>query len=281
VKHLESYLTGLPLMLSPLLFALALLAVIALLFKKHSFKHLWLPLTANLSGIAIMCLIAASRPELRYIAPICITAALVSALWLAQLWHTRKFIARSVVCLFGLLAMLQFLVFNYSPYPIQLPSALSAQLKQMIQGPLSEGAVEPPSNPLPSGDLWGQEWIVDTVKSSSLGPPIRLNVMPSIAEISVHTLEVVTLYRKVVLDISTFRRFTLGGDVIAYDQQAIDYYNWYAVKSVKQSGFNFVDRISEDNYNRIQAHIENSGLFDLIGERPLPDGSKLRLYRRR
>lgn len=281
LNHIESYLLGLPLILSPLLFAVAVIAGLSLALKKYSFKQLWVPLTANLSGIAIMCLIAASRPELRYIAPISITAALVSALWLSQLWHTRSFAARSLVCLIGFLAMLQFLVFNYSPYPIKLPAALSAQLKQMIQGPLSEGAVEPPSNPLPSGDLWGQEWIVDTIKSHSLGQPIRLNIMPSIAEISVHTLEVVTLYRKVVFDISTFRKFTLGGDVIAYDQQAIDYYNWYVLKSGKQSGFKFVDRISEDNYNRIQAYIENSGLFDLIGERPLPDASKLRLYRRR
>jgi hypothetical protein len=97
----------------------------------------------------------------------------------------------------------------------------------------------------------------------------------------VHTLEVVALYKEVDFDISAFRRFTLGGDVVAYDQQAIDYYNWYAVKSGKQSGFKFVDRISENNYNRIQSYIENSGLFELIGERPLPDDSSLRLYRRR
>jgi hypothetical protein len=111
---------------------------------------------------------------------------------------------------------------------------------------------EPPSNPLPPGDLWGQEWLIDTIQSNSLGQAVRLNVLPSIAEISVHTLEVVALYKEVAFDISAFRRFTLGGDVVAYDQQAIDYYNWYAVKSGKQSGFKFVDRISENNYNRIQ-----------------------------
>lgn len=278
-SHAESYLTGLPLILSPFLFAVALIAVFSLLFKKYSFRRLWLPITANLSGIAIMCLIAASRPELRYIAPITITAALVTALWLSQLWRTKNLVARSSVCLIGLLAVLQFLVFNYSPYPIAISPALAASCKGLIQGPLKEGAVEPPTNPLPTGDLWRQEWIIDTVHSS--GPAARLNVLPSIAEISVHTLEVVALYKKAVFDISTFRRFTLGGDIVAYDQQAIDYYNWYAVKSGKQSGFKFADRNSEDNYNRIQAYIENSGLFELIGERRLPDGSTLRLYRRR
>jgi hypothetical protein len=174
---------------------------------------------------------------------------------------------------------LQFIVFNYSPYPISLPSALAASCKGLIQGPLEEGAVQPPTNPLPPGDLWGQEWLVDTLHSAD--STARLNVLPSIAEISVHTLEVVALYKKAAFDISTFRRFTLGGDVVVYDQQAIDYYNWYAVKSGKQSGFKFVDRISENNYNRIQSYIENSGLFELIGERRLPDDSSLRLYRRR
>jgi hypothetical protein len=149
----------------------------------------------------------------------------------------------------------------------------------LIQGPLEEGAVQPPTNPLPPADLWGQEWLIDTVQS--VDPVARLNVFPSIAEIRVHTLEVVSLYKKASFDMSTFRRFTLGGDVVAYDQQAIDYYNWNAVKDGKQSGFKFADRTSEENYNRIQAVIEKSGLFTFVGVPPLPDGSKLRLYRRR
>lgn len=106
LSHAESYLTGLPLVLSPFLFVVALIAVLSLLVNKYSFKYLWLPPTANLSGIAIMCLIAASGPELRYIAPISITSALVSALWLAKLWRAGSFVARSAVCLIGALAMM-------------------------------------------------------------------------------------------------------------------------------------------------------------------------------
>jgi 4-amino-4-deoxy-L-arabinose transferase-like glycosyltransferase len=278
-SHAANYITGLPLILSPLLFALAILAAVFLALNKQSFRPLWLPLLANFSGIAIMSLIAASRSELRYIAPVTITAALISALWLAQLWRSDRMVVRLCVCLVGMLAMLQFAVYNYSPYPIGIPPSLAANVKRLIQGPLEEGAVEPPTNPLPAGDLWGQEWVVDTV--STADKAARLNVLPSVAEISVHTLEVVSLYRKAAFDISSFRRFTLGGDVVLYNQQAIDYYNWYLVKSGKQTGFKFADRASEDNYNRIQAYIEKSGLFALIGERQLPDGSSLRLYRRR
>lgn len=277
--HAHSYLAGLPLILSPFLFAVASIAFLSLLLKKFPLKRLWLPLSANIGGIIIMCLIAASRPELRYIAPVSITCALLTSVWLARLWRSGRSAAQLTVCLIGLVATLQFIVFNYSPYPISLPSALAASCKGLIQGPLEEGAVQPPTNPLPPGDLWGQEWLVDTVHSAD--STARLNVLPSIAEISVHTLEVVALYKKAAFDISTFRRFTLGGDVVVYDQQAIDYYNWYAVKSGKQSGFKFADRISENNYSRIQAYIENTGLFELIGERPLPDGSTLKLYRRR
>lgn len=277
--HAYSYLAGLPLILSPFLFAIALLAFLSLLFRKFPFKQLWLPFSANIGGLIIMCLIAASRPELRYIAPVSITCALLTAAWLANLWHSGKLAARLTVTVIGLVATLQFIIFNYSPYPIALPAAFVSSCKDLIQGPLAEGAVQPPTNPLPPGDLWRQEWIVDTVHSAD--PAARLNVLPSIAEISVHTLEVVALYKKVSFDISTFRRFTLGGDVVAYDQQAIDYYNWYAVKTGKQSGFKFADRVSEDNYNRIQAFVEKSGFFVLVGERALPDGSTLSLYRRR
>lgn len=279
INHASSYLTGLPLILSPLLFAVAAVAVIFLVLQKYPFKTLWLPLLANFAGIAFMTLIAASRPELRYIAPITITAALVSALWLAQLWRSGRIAARIASCLIGLVALVQFAVYNYSPYPIGIPPSLASSCKRLIQGPLKEGAVEPPTNPLPAGDLWGQEWVVDTV--STADKVARLNVMPSIAEISVHTLEVVSLYKRASFDISTFRRFTLSGDVVLYNQQAIDYYNWYLVKNGKQTGFKFADRASEDNYNRIQAYIESSGVFSLIAERPLPDDSSLRLYRRR
>lgn len=277
--HAHSYIAGLPLILSPFLFAIFAIAVLSLLLNRFSFKPLCLPLSANIGGVAMMCLIAASRPELRYIAPVCITCALLTAAWLAQLWRSGNYFARLLAAFVGLVATLQFVVFNYSPYPIALPPAFAVGCKGLIQGPLKEGAVQPPTNPLPPGDLWGQEWIVDTVHSAD--PAARLNIMPSIAEISVHTLEVVALYKKVAFDISTFRRFTLGGDVVAYDQQAIDYYSWYAVKSGKQSGYKFADRESEENYNRIQDFVENSGLFILIAERPLPDGSTLKLYRRR
>lgn len=277
-SHLDSYLTGIPLILSPFLFVVFVGAVLFLILKKYSIAQFWLPLSANFGGLAIMCLIAASRPELRYIAPITVTAALLSAFWLAHLWQSRKLLARLGACLIGFVGMLQYLIFNYSPYPIALPSVFATNCKLLIQGPLKEGAVQPPTNPLAPGDLWGQEWIVETVRSAD--PLARLNVMPSIAEISVHTLEVVALYKKAAFDISTFRRFTLGGDVVVYDQQAIDYYNWYLVKSGKQTGFKFADGASEANYNRIQALIEKSGAFELVGERPLPDGSALRLYRR-
>lgn len=278
-NHISSYLTGLPLIFSPLLCALAVSAAVFLALRKQSFRPLWLPLLANFSGIAIMSLIAASRPELRYIAPITITAALISALWLADLWRSGRIVARIAVSLIAIAALLQFAVYNYSPYPIGIPPRLAANIKRLIQGPLEEGDVEPPTNPLPAGDLWGQEWVVDTVRAADNAA--RLNVLPSIAAINVHTLEVVSLSRKANFDISTFRKFTLSGDEVVFDPQAIDYYNWYLVKSGKQSGFKFADAISEGSYNRIQAYIESSGLFTLVGERPLPDGSTLRLYRRR
>ncbi len=279
LNHTTSYLTGLPSILSPLLFALFVLSLLFLVVKKSSFKPFLLPLSANLGGITIMCLIAASRPELRYIAPVCISASLVSALALSLLWRSGKLVCRVVVCFFVSATLLQYLVFNYSPYPVSLPAAFASSCKAFIQGPLPEGAVDPPSNPLPPGDLWAQEWVVDTVYAADRGA--RLNVLPSIAEISVHTLEVVALYRKCPFDISTFRRFTLGGDIVVFNQQAIDYYNWYVIKSGSQSGFKFADSISEGNYNRIQYYVEHSGVFSLVGQRPLPDGSVLSLYRRR
>ncbi len=279
-SHTWHYLSGIPQITSPFLFVVLLVATIDLA-RRAALKGLWLPLLANFGGFVCMCLVAASRAEIRYIVPLAISTALITALYLAGLWRSKRAALRVAVAAVMAVAALQYLFYNFTPYPLALPfiSATQAKtLKEYVQTPLKEGLVAPPSNPLPAGDQWGQEWVIDQIVAGGGG---NLNILPSVAEISVHTLEVAAAYKKAPIDISTFRKFTLNGDEVRYDDKMINYYRWYLLKSGQQTGFKFAAGDNEDSYRRLGDIIETSGRFELIGERQLPDSSKLKLYRSR
>lgn len=281
-SHAAHYLSGLPQITSPFLFVVLMAAVVNLLGRRGQLKTLWLPLLANVGGLVCMCLVAASRAEMRYIVPVAISAVLIMSLYLAALWRSKHAALRTCAGLIMAVAAGQYLFYNLMPYPLPvLFSNDAAQVqgwKDFVQTPLKEGMVAPPSNPLPSGDQWGQEWVIDQIMAGGGG---NLNILPSVAEISVHTLEVVAAYKKAHIDISTFRKFTLNGDEVRYDDNMVNYYKWYLLKTGPQTGFKLAAGESAVNYARLGNIIENSGRFELIGERQLPDNSKLKLYRSR
>lgn len=279
-SHTAHYLSGMAQITSPFLFVVLIAAIINLIGRQSEAKKLWLPLLANIGGFVCMCFVAASRAEMRYVVPLAISMSLISAIYLAALFRSKHAALRFGAAGVMAVAAVQYLVYNFMPYPLPLPFARSGSdirvIKEYIQTPLKEGLVAPPSNPLPPGDRWGQVWVIDQIVAGGGG---NLNILPSTAEISVHTLEVVAAYRKAAIDISTFRRFTLNGDDVQFDDNAISYYRWYLLKSGQQTGFKFSGEASAANYARLTGIIETSGRFESMGKRTLPDGSELKLYR--
>ena len=92
-----------------------------------------------------------------------------------------------------------------------------------------------------------------------------------------HGLEVAALRRKLTLEVSTFRRFTLHGDVFEYKADQILYYNWYLLKTGEQ-GFALADQKSIDAYKELEHTIRSSRNYRLVGSRSLPDKSRYDLY---
>ena len=102
--------------------------------------------------------------------------------------------------------------------------------------------------------------------------------MPSTPDLSVHTIDLVCIFSGTQIEPSTFRQFTLHGDIVRYDQEAINYYDWFLIKTGYQ-GSPAADSASQDNYQKIITYIEDPGNYRLVAKRDLPDGSQLKLYR--
>lgn len=170
---------------------------------------------------------------------------------------------------------MQYFVFSFVPYPIPGSPAIAKFIEAVIGRGEAE-PLDPAGYPTRGDDAWGIDWLASSIKKAGL-PLNRLNILSSTREVSVHGLEVAALRRKLTLEVSTFRRFTLHGDVFEYNDDQIPYYNWYLLKTGEQ-GFALADKKSIDAYNELENTIRTSGNFRLVGSRSLPDKSRYDLY---
>lgn len=277
VEHLISYCSLIPAMMSLPLFVTAIGGFIILVFNRYKLTAL-----LEASGIALVTLIgfsclAMNNPESRYILPILILPAMVSGLALSRLMKMGLF-GRLVSALTLVLALTILVVCNFSPYPLKLYEPVESCFAVLRADVNKAWAPAIDRCPTRDGDIWGQDWVVaETLKA---GNAVRLNVLPSTDGISVHSLELCAKLHRADMDISTFRKYTLNGDQVSFDQDAIAYYNWYLLKTGDQ-GFKLCDKASQLNYDRIVAAVRDSGRFIEAGRKPLIDGSVLILYRAR
>ncbi|MBI4532815.1 MAG: hypothetical protein HY711_02620 [Candidatus Melainabacteria bacterium] len=169
------------------------------------------------------------------------------------------------------LGLCQFVLGNYSPYPVPRPGVLDKVGTLMLMGATL--------SPTPPRDLWGQTWIVSTIDKAEGSQPVWLNVMPNTAQINVHTLERVAYYLHSPIRPTTSRLWTPLGDSVEYSQKSIHYFDWFLVKSGDQ-GTKLRDQASVEAYQSIEKYICSSDSFALAASYPLPDGSALSLYRK-
>ncbi|MBK9622086.1 MAG: hypothetical protein IPO31_23125 [Candidatus Obscuribacter sp.] len=267
--HLWNYVSSLPALMSPLLFALWLYALIAVK-PQFGTKPRGLLFAGMITGIPLMCLLSMNNAEARYVLPALLSPALDSALALSVLFagSTIKKVAAYTICT---LAFLQFVVLNFCPYPINIGTNTLATIKRLAA--VAGEIAGPPMAPMPPGDPWGQDWIFSTIGDGKTGYLPTVNLFPSTRELSVHTLTIAALSANSPATVSTFRRFTLNGDVFEYTAKDMDYYSWFVFKTGYQ-GKNFVDQVSAKKYDAAQSQIVNDTQnFILVGTRKLEDGS--------
>ncbi|MBI5174266.1 MAG: hypothetical protein HY986_15390, partial [Candidatus Melainabacteria bacterium] len=201
------------------------------------------------------------------------------ALLLAAWWQSGaygKALRMAALLTLGL-ALAQYLLLNFSPYPIKLPDKLVNLAKTLTR--CETDLVGPGFAPVPAGDPWGQEWLIEQIRTYENGGKCTLNMLPSTKELSVHTMTVAFLLANYPISISTFRRFTLNGDVFACTQGDIDYFDWYLVKD-GFNGKNLADESSEKTYKDLEKLLAASPSFKLVARKVLPDKSTVKLYRR-
>jgi hypothetical protein len=286
--HLSHYLSGLVSMLSPGLLIFAVLSL-ALLLKERTLnkKDFSIALAASLCGLLLLCCVGLNKPEQRYVIPLAIAPAIYSGQLMGRWLIDKKL--RFAACLVLLFALAQFVLLNYTPYPIAASEANVALIDKIAGHNVRREMVEPRPSPTPAGDRWGQEWVVNQIATeaakqaqkdpSKKGQKITLNIMPSTPDLSVHTIDLVCIFASTQIEPSTFRQFTLHGDMVRYEEAALNYYEWYLLKTGYQ-GSPLDCQSSDDNYQKILTFVENPEHFRLFAERNLPDGSKLKLYYR-
>lgn len=278
-EHLCSYASFWPAIISPLLLILVVTAFVYLMLAgRNRLSALRELAFACALGLVTLSALSVNRPESRYEIPIVYLLALIIALSYQtaiekgdQLAKTFMGVVKVITCL----AMLQFVVFSFVPYPIPGPAWITRSIEILIGRGEAE-RLDPAGYPTRGDDAWGIDWLTANIKNANL-PLNRLNILSSTKEVSVHGLEVAALRRKLSLEVSTFRRFTLHGDVFEYKVDQIPYYNWYLLKTGEQ-GNALADKTSIDAYSKLERTIRDGGQYKLVGSRSLPDGSRYDLF---
>lgn len=273
---LTAYANGIPSSMSLCLLFGAIFAFAYLAWKdRATLGILVLPAISAATGIVLMSLQSCNNPEPRYIVPAFLFVALLTGGAFGHCVKSR--FGKLVAGLWMAIAIAQFVLFNYSPYPIPLSHQQANAVRTLTGHPTIPGKMEPAYNPTPNNDSWRQKWCIQQIVGAQ---PTALNILPSTPELSPHTMNLAAIYEGARIECSTFRQYTLRGDIVRYDEAAINSYPWYLVKTGFQ-GFAFQNQKSEDNYRRIIEYVEKSGRFSLTGQTTLPDQSELRLYKRK
>lgn len=278
-EHLWSYLAFWPAIISPLQTALVVAGLVGLLtIDRSRLKPLRELAFACALGLICLSALSVNRPEARYEVPIIYLLAMVIALGFQAIAGTAGRFAKYFAHLFAFvsgLAFVQILVFSFVPYPIPASAGLVKCIEVLIGRDKAE-MLDLAGYPTRGDDAWGIDWLTQNIKNANL-PLNRLNILSSTKEVSVHGLEVAALRRKLSLEVSTFRRFTLHGDVFEYEADQIPYYNWYLLKTGEQ-GNALADKASIDAYAKLESTIRNGGQYKQVGSRSLPDGSRYDLF---
>lgn len=278
-SNCSAYLGSMPESMSPLLLLLALISIAYLSWnERKSLKQLLLPSIAATTGVILMSLQSCNNPEPRYIIPVLLLPALASGAALSNMCSSKA--GAGVVAIVAVIISAQFALFNFSPYPIQVSVQQREAIKSFAGHPTIPGKMEPSYNPTPNEDVWRQRWVLQSISKVGANSPTSLNILPSTPELSPHTLNLAAVYENVRVECSTFRQYTIRGDIVRFDPKAIESYQWYLMKTGFQ-GFCFKDAESENNYLQISRYVESSDKFYRAATTELPDGSQLHLYKHR
>ncbi len=283
IANLKFYAIGTPHNMSPLLLSLFFLS---LCIPGKSWKGLAPIVLSAAGGMAIISLITWTAPLDRYQAPALIAPAIITAITAKSLWHglgnatSVKLVGRGFVCLTALVIGLQYLSFNFMPYPLNLGSTIASAARRLgVSVRLYRDEMVVNDSPRPMQN-WGQAWALERIRQVDGDAPVWLNILPCTPDINTHTYEVVAHRIKSKAKPTTSRKWTLLGDSVEFSEKTAQYYQWYLLTDGKQ-GNQLLDRDSTNAYAAIQKFVASSSKFEQIDSLRLPDQSTIKLYRQK
>lgn len=279
--------SDLPMMLSPLLYACF---VVALLTTRRLDKN---KLALIACGMVATVLICSFRwlHSVRYLLPAAIPIAILTAGMISTAWSVGGLKLRCAIALFTGITFIQFVYTQFNPYPLRLPNLINRMA--MLIGAHNkydpDGATDPAGltlYPQPLED-WGADSVLSIMERSSnlnrnligSGQPVSLVVMPNSVNVSISNYIYNAKARNDIVRAVDSRQYTVMGDRITFDPQRADSIDWYVLKTGNQGRLT-TDAASNQAYLQWCNHIRTSKHFDLKGQRLLPDGSLLQLYKR-
>lgn len=294
-SNLVAYFGFIPAMATPFLLIVAIASVF--LLKKERHKQLAVLWLSALSGIVALSTLTWQYALPRYSISALIVLAAYTGCALATLWRAeglskrgleappegtvqKKAVikGRAFAASVLLIGVLGYTAINFSPYPLAENRALDF-VRAVSLRPVMHGTKDRFEHPCPDED-WGIGWALWEVKQRDGDAPVWLNVLPSTQQMNVHAFDYFARHGNYQVKPTTSRSWSAAGDSSKFNEEEAMHYQWYLLKTGEQ-GFKFHDHHSRVGFERLVNFIQTGGKFELVSEKPLPDGSVASLYRQR
>lgn len=273
----QQYLEGFPAMMSPLLLCAFIASLLIIGGKTH--RTLVLLAASAIGGVLLISTLKWAYPLDRYSVPALVATAVYTGAAFSYAWSkgSTLFLRLSYGAL-AVVGTLQYLVFNFAPYPLPVPEVVTRAIPYIGVALRTYHDVYIPSNPEQYD--WGQIWVLDQIRQVDKELPVYLQVMPNSRPFNVHTMEYAGKLVKSPVVATTMRQWSVTGDTLEFTPTKAMYYHWYLLKTGDQGNI-FANKEAEKAFADWTNFVRTSGKFRLIGMRSLPDHSICYLYRQK
>ncbi len=286
-RGIRYYFFGLPELMTPVLLGVYGLGLLTSGWKVH--LRLLPVLLSSVGGVLMISLLPWQYPHHRYIAGALVAPAVYTGVLFARSWDLNfkpvPILPKCLAVIVSAIAILQFISMNYYPYPFSQPQFL-AVFAEMTGVKASDMCLDETGKacPHPYQD-WGQKWALEVIGKRDPNCPVWLNVMANHVEYNPHTFTLQGKAMGSVVKPTSSRTWTVLGDTVNFSQESALYYQWYLLKTGDVSSHKgdrfLLNKESEKANDSILKFVKESGKFDLIAKRKVPDGSEIMLYRQK
>lgn len=261
-EKLGTYFHYFPYSLSLPLLIIFIISILCL--RRRDYSLLFPVILSAIGGLGIVCALPAEAQDYRYLAPFFIAPAIFTGFFMEKLFaSTNRWRRVAAPAIIGL-AIIDYATFNFSPYPLSLPE-LPWQSR-------------PSCNPERYCD-WGYESVLQTINKIDGKRFVTLNLLTNHDALNPQIFRLVLREEGNINVMPTSSRsWSICGDKVS--PLLTPWFIWCLWKT-GSTGYKFYDRQSEKNFAQLVSYVRNGNNYQLIMQRPLPDGSQLMLYRRK